>query len=84
MEPQKNTSGIAPAAEPKSMMTVMELAAYTGYKKSYIYKMVWERRIPHCKAPQGRKLFFEYDKIVAWLTAQQPKTVEEIVNSLNR
>ncbi|WP_449401362.1 helix-turn-helix domain-containing protein [Chryseobacterium wanjuense] len=37
---------------------VEELADYTGFSKSYIYKLVHSNIIPYSK-PNGKTLFFE-------------------------
>ncbi|MBS1779711.1 MAG: excisionase family DNA-binding protein [Bacteroidetes bacterium] len=62
------------------VLTVDELVAYTGYKKSYIYKLAHLRKIPHYKPPLGRKLFFSKPEIDAWLLAVKLPTVSEIIN----
>ena len=42
----------------KDIFTVEELSDYTGFKKSYIYKLVHSNSIPFSK-PNGKVLFFE-------------------------
>lgn len=42
----------------KKMFTIEELETYTGFEKSYIYKLCSQNKIPHCK-PNGGKLFFD-------------------------
>ena len=42
----------------KSVLTIDEAAEYMGLKKSYLYKLTSERRIPHFK-PNGKKIYFE-------------------------
>jgi len=63
------------------VLTVDEIVAYTGYKKSYIYKLVYERKIPAHKPMFGRKLFFNKEEIDAWLLSTRLLTVNEIFNS---
>jgi len=46
----------------KPILNVEELADYTGFKKSYIYKLVHENLIPFSK-PNGKVLFFERKKV---------------------
>ena len=50
----------------KDILNVEELAEYTGFKKSYIYKLVHESKIPYSK-PNGKTLFFDRKKIDQWL-----------------
>lgn len=52
----------------KAVWTVEDLAFYTGYSPSYIYKMVHYGTIPYCKSPSGNKLFFKKEIIEEWLT----------------
>lgn len=52
----------------KDILNVEELVEYTGYSKSYIYKLVHTSRIPYAKPEGGgNKLFFERKKIDNWL-----------------
>lgn len=50
----------------KEFLTIDELATYIGFKKSYIYKLVMNNKIPYSK-PNGKTLFFEKKKIDEWL-----------------
>lgn len=61
----------------KSILNVEELAEYTGFKKSYIYKLVHENLIPFSK-PNGKVLFFERKKIDNFLLQNASKSNEEI------
>lgn len=47
----------------KDIFTVEELSDYTGFKKSYIYKLVHSNSIPFSK-PNGKVLFFEKRKLM--------------------
>jgi excisionase family DNA binding protein len=38
-------------------ISIEQAAAYTGYTKSYLYKLVHEKKIPHYKPEGGRILF---------------------------
>jgi excisionase family DNA binding protein len=64
----------------KDILNVEELADYTGFKKSYIYKLVHENLIPFSK-PNGKILFFERKKIDEWLLQNAQKSKEEIQNA---
>ena len=61
----------------KSIFNVEELADYTGFKKSYIYKLVHTNSIPFSK-PNGKILFFERKKIDEWLLSNSSKSNNEI------
>lgn len=61
----------------KTILNVEELADYTGFKKSYIYKLVHTNSIPYSK-PNGKILFFDRSKIDTWLLSNSSKSTEEI------
>lgn len=61
----------------KSILNVEELAEYTGFKKSYIYKLVHENLIPYSK-PNGKVLFFDRQKIDEFLLQNAIKSKDEI------
>jgi prophage regulatory protein len=61
----------------KEILNVEELSDYTGFTKSYIYKMVHKSQIPYSK-PGGKILFFERKKIDIWLLKNSFKSASEI------
>lgn len=61
----------------KSIFNVEELAEYTGFKKSYIYKLVHSNALPFSK-PNGKVLFFDKRKIDDWLLQNASKSLSEI------
>lgn len=61
----------------KSILNVEELADYTGFKKSYIYKLVHSNSIPYSK-PNGKVLFFERSRIDEWLLSNSSKSKQEL------
>ncbi len=61
----------------KEILNVEELSDYTGFKKSYIYKLVHENLLPFSK-PNGKTLFFERKKIDEWLLSNSSKSINEI------
>ncbi|MDO5614798.1 MAG: helix-turn-helix domain-containing protein [Cruoricaptor ignavus] len=63
----------------KEVLNVEELSDYTGFKKSYIYKLVHSNSIPFSK-PSGKILFFDRKKIDRWLLSNSFKSTEEIHN----
>ncbi len=60
----------------KDILNVDELSEYTGFKKSYIYKLVHNSKIPFSK-PNGKTLFFERRKIDSWLLQNSYKSESE-------
>lgn len=61
----------------KGILNTEELSDYTGFKKSYIYKLVHTNSIPFSK-PNGKVLFFERKKIDNWLLKNSHKSNDEI------
>lgn len=61
----------------KAILNVEELSDYTGFKKSYIYKLVHTNSFPFSK-PSGKILFFERKKIDEWLLKNSHKSNDEI------
>lgn len=62
----------------KEIFTISEVCSYTGFEKSYIYKLTSTRKIPHFKSPGGKNIFFKRVEINEWLTQIRVKTVDEI------
>ncbi|WP_299154252.1 helix-turn-helix domain-containing protein [uncultured Christiangramia sp.] len=61
----------------KEILTVEDLINYTGYKRSYIYKLVHNNVIPFSK-PNGKTLFFEKSEIDTWLLQNKSQSVSQI------
>lgn len=66
----------------KEIWTVNELAEYSGWKLAQIYKMTSNKVLPHSK-PTGGKLFFERDKIKAWILSGQVMTIQDVEDKAN-
>lgn len=63
----------------KEAFNMDDVAAYTGFKKSYIYKLVHLRQIPHYKGEHGGKCtFFAKSEIDKWLLAHRVATQDEL------
>lgn len=61
----------------KEILNVEELSDYTGFKKSYIYKLVHQNLVPYSK-PNNKTLFFDRKKIDAWLLSNHSKSIGEL------
>lgn len=66
----------------KAILTVDEFVAYSGIKKSQVYKMTSQKRIPHYKPPGSKKIFFRKREVQQWLLSNPIKTQEEIRNEV--
>lgn len=61
----------------KEILTLDELALYTGFSKSHIYKLTHQNLIPHYK-PGGKNCFFQLDEVKEWLLSNRVSTRQEI------
>ena len=61
----------------KTILTLEEVAKYTNYSKSYIYKLTSRREIP-CYKPNGKQLYFKRPEIEEWLLSNRKMTNKEI------
>lgn len=61
----------------KPILTVDDLINYSGYSRSYIYKLVHRKEIPFYK-PGGKNLFFKREEINDWLLQNKTKSESEI------
>ena len=50
----------------KAVLSVEDAAAFTGFSKYYLYKLIHQRKIPHYK-PMGGRVFFRLSELEAWL-----------------
>ena len=61
----------------KTILTLEEVAKYTNYSKSYVYKLTSKGDIPYYK-PNGKQLYFKRTEIDEWLLTNRNKTNQEI------
>ncbi|MDJ1496549.1 DNA-binding protein [Cytophagaceae bacterium DM2B3-1] len=66
------------ALENKKAWRIGELAAYSGIAESYLYKLHMKRLIPGAYKPVGKIVFFDSQKVIAWMLSNPLKTHEEI------
>lgn len=50
----------------KKFLSLEEAAHFTGFSKSYLYKLTYTHKIPHSK-PQGKIIFFERVNLENWM-----------------
>ena len=70
-------------ANEKRILNTEDLAFFTGFSKSTIYKMVAKNILPFSK-PNGKDLFFERKKIEDWLLSRPNRTKNEIMADAQR
>lgn len=65
-----------PALNNKAL-TFEQLHEYTGFAKSYLYKLNMAGKIPGASKPGGKKLFYDREKIDQWLLGAPLMTDQE-------
>jgi len=61
----------------KRNLSFDEALAYTGFSRSYLYKLTSSRQIPYSK-PNGKLVRFDMIELDEWLKKNRVKTKEEI------
>ena len=61
----------------KKVLTLDEVAQYTGLSKSCLYKMTSQKVIPHYK-PNGKLVFFDREEVERWLLGEK---IEAIIHN---
>ena len=62
----------------KPWLSVKEFASYTGYKVSYVYKLISQRSVPCYKRDGGKSVLFLKDEIDKWLLGHRIAPMEEL------
>lgn len=60
----------------KKVLTLDDVALYTGLSKSHLYKLTCYNQIPHYK-PNGRVLYFDKEEIENWMKQNRVTTEQE-------
>ena len=64
----------------KPAITVEELALITNYARSYIYQLIYHKRIPYCK--RGKRVMFLTEEVMKWYKGERQLTeVEQAQNA---
>jgi len=61
----------------KNVLTFDEAVEYSGYSRSYLYKLTSAKKIPFYK-PQGKLVFFLRSELESWLLQNRSKPECEI------
>lgn len=61
----------------KTVLTFEEAVQYTGFSKSYLYKLTSSAKIPHYK-PAGKLCYFNRTELDEWLQQNRISTQDEI------
>ena len=61
----------------KDALTMDDAAAYTGLSKSYLYRLVCQKKVPHWKSVGGKQTYFAKSELRDWLLRYRVSTIEE-------
>lgn len=61
----------------KTVLTFDEACNYTGFAKSFMYKMTSTGKVP-CYKPQGKMIYFERAELEKWLLRNRITPASEI------
>jgi len=64
-------------AASKELLNFDETVSFTGFSRSYLYKLTSAGIIPHSK-PLGKHLYFNRAEVQTWLLSKPIKTSAEI------
>ena len=68
--------------KPKDSLTLEEATEFLGFRKSYLYRMVSERKIPHYK-PFGKLVYFDRSELEELLKTNRVAPIDEIKAQAN-
>ena len=79
LDEKKDADGASPNQDDDQMMTMEEACQFIGKKRSTMYSLTSERRIPYRK--RGNKLYFFKKELVEWIQSggayDKPYTLSE-------
>lgn len=61
----------------KKVLNFDEAVIFTGYSKSYLYRLTSSGQVPHYK-PSGKVIFFDRDELERFLLSHKSKSIEEL------
>ena len=76
----KNQKNPTQPIQNQKLVKIEEAAIITGYKKGYIYELVFRNTIPFVK--RGRSLRFDSDELENWMRAGRPSVIDRTIRSL--
>lgn len=66
----------------KRILTHREAAVYMGISESYLYKLMSQRVVPYSK-PYGKNVYFEREKLEAFLLSNPVPTAKAAIETRN-
>lgn len=72
-----NTGGTEPR-----LIKIDEAAKLIGYKKGYIYELIYRNAIPYIK--KGRSIRFDPTELDAWMRSDRPNILKEVITEMKK
>jgi excisionase family DNA binding protein len=60
-----------------NLLSIKDVADYTGLKIGYLYQLTSKRKIPHYK-PLGKKIFFKREEVDEFFFQGKKKSLSEL------
>lgn len=79
---QKCSDNLPPVPQGPKLVKIEEAAKICGYKKGYVYTLVFRNTIPYIK--RGRRVLFDTEELENWIKAGRPSIISEAIKSLKR
>jgi excisionase family DNA binding protein len=67
----------------KNVFTLDDFCSYTGYSKSWAYKLTSGRKVPYYQ-PEGKAIYFKREDVEAFLLRNPIKSKKQLENSLQK
>lgn len=61
----------------KETLSLEEVSRVFDLKKSYLYSLIHNRKIPYYKVGGGRLVFFKKEEVEQWILANRVGTIDE-------
>ncbi len=76
---QKKDSPIANTVIDEKLVKIDRAAEITGYKKGYLYELVYKNAIPYVR--KNRSIRFDPVELENWMRSGRPKILNEIIRN---
>lgn len=76
---QKKDSPIAKPAIDEKLVKIERAAEITGYKKGYLYELVFKNAIPYIRI--NRSIRFDPEELERWMRSGRPKVLNDLIRN---
>jgi excisionase family DNA binding protein len=76
---QKKDSLIAKTVTDEKLVKIERAAEITGYKKGYLYELVFKNAIPYIRI--NRSIRFDPEELERWMRSGRPKVLNDLIRN---